>query len=224
MGIGSIASGIGEAMNNKMVSFTDGDILSFSVASAFGKLGSANTAGGVGFVFKLSTIPLSSITREREYRWAKIDRVDREPLKQWMGQGDETITLAGIVYPFYNQSSGLVRFLTGDLGDAQIKNVDKMAQNGTPFLVINGRGTVLGRFIIDKVRETNTYLTTNGTARKQEIEISLSKYGEISDSQREQLYQKSFYKQALRNQAIKIVARRVATYARRFNLPTIKGL
>lgn len=217
MAIGAAISGIasgaagsfdGVLANGKggMISLTDGELLSFTVP------------GGSSFVFKLSTLPHQSYKRDTEYRWAQNDVFGKEPVLQWCGKGMETITLQGTVFPFYNQGYGLLRYITGNQGDMQVDNFrEKFAENGKPGLLINGRGTVWGKYVIEKVSDSGSMFMPNGTPRKQEFDITFKKYSSnISDTEKQ-----AYYYKAIGAQAVRIAARRLAVLTRKFELPSL---
>lgn len=51
------------------------------------------------FVFQLSTLPHQQIQQSRNWRHVKNERINRPPSWQYIGAGDDTITLSGLLYP-----------------------------------------------------------------------------------------------------------------------------
>ncbi|HEX8963635.1 MAG TPA: phage tail protein, partial [Rhodocyclaceae bacterium] len=51
------------------------------------------------FVFSLHTLPYQQLQRSAQWRHPSNSRVGRRPARQYVGPGDETITLTGTLYP-----------------------------------------------------------------------------------------------------------------------------
>lgn len=116
------------------------------------------------FVFKLKTAPIDTIKRTTAQRWEAKNRVGQGPAWQWVGPGEDTITLDGT----------LVAGLTGGAG-----NVDKlreMAAGGKAWILTLGTGDVAGQWFIKSVEETRSNLIGNGQPRKITFSLTLERY------------------------------------------------
>uniref|UniRef100_UPI001BD36111 phage tail protein n=1 Tax=Sodalis sp. dw_96 TaxID=2719794 RepID=UPI001BD36111 len=51
------------------------------------------------FVFTLKTVPYQNLNRATEYRWPTNSRVGLPPAAQFLGPGNDHITLSGILLP-----------------------------------------------------------------------------------------------------------------------------
>ena len=51
------------------------------------------------FVFMRQTLPHQTLQRDAEYRWPSNSRVGKRDSFQFLGPGEEKITLAGTLYP-----------------------------------------------------------------------------------------------------------------------------
>lgn len=116
--------------------------------------------------FSVDTAAYNSLQRTTTYRWARQDRIGTVPAAQWVGPGEDTISLRGVVYPHY--SGGL----------AQISNMRAEAAQGRPLRLVDGRGTVHGFWTIDKVREDESVFLPGGIPRKIDFRMQLTYYGE----------------------------------------------
>lgn len=116
--------------------------------------------------FSLNTSAYQSLKRSSEYRWPSIERIGKEPLLQAIGPGCDRIDLDGVIYPHFR----------GGLG--QINAMRDSAQKQEPFLLINGQGNVLGRFVITQIEESQNTFLADGAPRKIEFRLSLERYGE----------------------------------------------
>lgn len=113
------------------------------------------------FIFGLPTIAYQTLQRHTEWRYAKNSRVGMRPGFQYIGPGDDLITLSGWVAPE----------LTGSA--ASIDMVRRMAGTGKPYLLLTGSGEVLGAYKINSIDETQTLFYINGQARRVEFNIQL---------------------------------------------------
>lgn len=120
-----------------------------------------------GFNFGLSTAAYQELRRSSEYLWPSQQRFGGGPAIQATGVGDETISLPGVIYPAWNGGTG------------QLDLLRSLALQKKQLKLIDGRGNILGEWVIERVEETQSTFAQGGVARKQEFTISLKKYGEI---------------------------------------------
>ena len=98
------------------------------------------------FIFALDTLPFDSLERERQARWASGNRVGRQPAHQFLGAGEETLTLEATLYPE----------LTG--GPEAVDTLYKMMESGKAWVLLSGDGVVIGNYIITKIKDTMSVL------------------------------------------------------------------
>jgi phage protein U len=120
-----------------------------------------------GFKFGVSTAAYQELKRTTEYLWPSQQRFGAAPALQATGMGDDAISLSGVVYPEWNGGTGQLDALRGLAGDRQ------------PLTMIDGRGNVLGRWVIERVEEGQGVFAQAGVARKQEFTLGLKKYDDI---------------------------------------------
>ncbi len=116
------------------------------------------------FTFALRTAPFETLKRSTSQRWSSNARVGRGPGQQWVGPGDDTITLDGSLMPE----------LTG--GPATLDKLRAMADSGTAWIMIDGQGENLGKWYIDSVEETRSHLAGPGLPRRIEFSLKLVRY------------------------------------------------
>jgi len=116
--------------------------------------------------FCIKNAAYDSFKRRTEYNWKSQERIGAEPAMQFVGDGEDTIDLAGTIYPHFKG------------GLRQVPLMRAEASLGKPLFLISGNGTAFGRWCIVEVSETNTYFMPDGTARKIEFSLSLKRYGE----------------------------------------------
>ena len=118
------------------------------------------------FKFSINTAAYQSLQRSINYRWQSQERIGRMPAQQFVGIGEESISLDGIIYPHFNNE-----------GIKQITEIEIMAADGLPLDVIDGGGNSYGQWVIISINETKTIFFSNGAPRKVEFTISIKKYG-----------------------------------------------
>lgn len=115
------------------------------------------------FVFALQTAPYQQLQRQTTWRHPSQSRVGRRPARQFLGPGEDTITLSGTLYPE----------LTG--GKLSLAMLHSMAETGKAWPLIEGSGQIYGMFVIEDKSETHTTFFPDGTARKIEFSLKLSR-------------------------------------------------
>lgn len=125
------------------------------------------------YTFELDTAAFQQLQRQSAYRWQRLARLGRTPAAQFLGPGDDDITLAGSIYPHFR----------GGLG--QVGAMRAQAGRGEPLALtyaFERVGQYCGLWCIQRVQETRTLLFKDGTPRRIDFTLSLLAYGE-DDSQ-----------------------------------------
>lgn len=117
------------------------------------------------FRFSTNTATYHELRHSQQYRWQSQARLLRRPAYQFVGLGEETLEIPGVVLPHYRG------------GIEQIQTMRDIAKVGKPLLLVDGLGHVWGEWIIRQINETQTFFLANGQPRKQEFQLSLSHYG-----------------------------------------------
>lgn len=116
------------------------------------------------FVFGMGTTAYDNLRRQLGWRHPANSRVGVRPARQFLGPEDETINLAGTVY--------------SDLfpkGAVSLEQIEAMGNKGEAYLLIGGDGTIHGEFVIESLETTHTYFYPDGTARKIEFSLKLTR-------------------------------------------------
>lgn len=122
------------------------------------------------FVFELKTAPFATVNRQTDHRWRMQDRAGAAPAAQYLGPGEDTLTIDGTLYPE----------LTG--GPVHLDRLRTMASSGKAWILLDGQGRNQGQWFIMSVNETRSYLLGNGLARKIDFSLSLSRYWDAAPS------------------------------------------
>lgn len=115
------------------------------------------------FVFSLSTAAYQELQRQTEWRHASNSRVGMAPARQFVGRGDDSISLPGVILP---ELAGTALSL-----DA----VRLMANTGKAWPLVEGSGRIYGLWVVDSLTETKTLFFRDGTPRRIEFNISLKR-------------------------------------------------
>lgn len=113
------------------------------------------------FVFSLPDLAYQQLQRSAAWRHASSERVGARAARQYLGPGEETIELSGLIAPE----------LTGS--PASLDTLREMAAEGRPLTLVDGTGVVHGAFVITGLQETRTLFFPDGAARKIEFSLSL---------------------------------------------------
>lgn len=122
------------------------------------------------FVFSRLTVPYQASQHDMVWRHPTNSRVGARPSAQFLGVGDETLTLSGVLMPE----------ITG--GELSLEALRKMADTGKAYPLIEGRGTVTGFFVIEKISRGRIEFFSDGAARRIEFTIELKRVDEKNTS------------------------------------------
>lgn len=115
------------------------------------------------FVFGMRTLPYQQLQRQVTWRHPTNSRVGARPSAQFVGRGDEVITLSGVLYPE----------ITG--GRISLAALEAMADEGLAWPLIEGTGWVYGLYVVEELSTTSTAFFPDGAARKIEFSIKLKR-------------------------------------------------
>ena len=115
------------------------------------------------FVFGLPTLAYQELQRTTEWRHASTSRIGTNPASQFLGRGEDTITLPGTLLP------GLVG------SPLSLDVLRKMADTGKAWPLIGGTGRIYGTWVITSISETQQVFFEDGTLRRYEFTISLKR-------------------------------------------------
>lgn len=115
------------------------------------------------FVFALNTLAYQELRRSSSWRHASNSRVGARPARQYVGPGDETITLTGLQAPEF-------------MSDRKaIERLRDMADKGSAYALVNGAGEAFGAWVIESIDETGSIFVREGVPRRVEFTITLAR-------------------------------------------------
>ena len=115
------------------------------------------------FVFMLRTLPYQQLQQSQAWRHVKNERVNTSAGWQYIGPGDNTITLNGVLYPE----------ITG--GNLSLAALTSMGYAGMPWPLISGVGQIYGMYVMTQLDEGNSEFDQYGNPKKIEFTITLSR-------------------------------------------------
>jgi phage protein U len=115
------------------------------------------------FVFSLHTAAYQEMQRQTDWRHASNNRIGAGPARQFLGRGEDAITLPGVILP---ELAGSVLSL-----DA----LRLMANTGKAWPMVEGSGRIYGLWVIESLSETKTLFFRDGTPRRIEFNLNLKR-------------------------------------------------
>jgi len=118
------------------------------------------------FVFMRQTLPYQTMQRDSTFRWPSNARMGKRNAFQYTGPENDTITISGELFPE----------ITG--GTLSLSAVRLMAEQGKAWPLIEGTGMIYGMFVINSVSETGTLFYPDGSPRKINFTLKLTRVDE----------------------------------------------
>lgn len=116
------------------------------------------------FVFEIGSLPYQQLAQAWEWRFAQSERFGARPASQYLGQGAETISLTGALYPGEHIGSW-----------SALQTIRDMADRGNAYTLTSGGGAVLGDFFIRKLDLNQELFFVDGVARKGDFSLQLER-------------------------------------------------
>lgn len=113
------------------------------------------------FLFDLPTLAHDELQRRASWRHARSARVGARDATQFVGPGEETISLSGAVYAEITD------------GRVSIEDLRTMAASGEAWPLLDGTGTMFGDFVIEAIDERHAHLMLDGRAQRIDFAIDL---------------------------------------------------
>lgn len=115
--------------------------------------------------FSIDSAAYQELKHSQAYRWQAQERLQRRPAMQFLGAGEESIELTGVIYPHFKG------------GLEQLDTMRTDANKGQPLLLVDGLGFVWGQWVITQIDEGQSFFQGNGQPLKQSFQLKLVNYG-----------------------------------------------
>ena len=116
------------------------------------------------YYFNLDTAAFDELRRQTSARWAGQERLTRTIAQQAVGQGEDKITLKGVIF-------------TSRGGIKQLDALRTIVRRLQPVSLVTGYGDVLGTWCLTSLDEEQGALLAGGIPRKQGFSLEFVKYG-----------------------------------------------
>ena len=117
------------------------------------------------FGFEIGTVPFQELARETEWRHASTPRYQARPASQFLGPGEDKVTLSGAIIP-------------GVAGSfSSMDTLKAMGDQGEHWPLVDGTGKVHGIYRLDRISERESSFMLGGVPRKSDFTIELSRVG-----------------------------------------------
>ena len=115
------------------------------------------------FIFDTDTTLFDELTRRRSWRHGRTERFGARAASQYLGPGEDQVTLSGKLIPE----------LAGSY--SSFEKLVEMADTGEAYPLADGLGNILGSFTIETIDEQHGNLIDNGRARIIDFNIDLKR-------------------------------------------------
>ena len=113
------------------------------------------------FLFQIPTLAFDELQRKTDWRFAMSGRVGTRDAAQFLGVGDETVSLSGSVYAEISD------------GAVSLDTLRDMANTGEALPLVSGAGAVFGNFIIRSIDERHAVMMADGRPLRIDFGIDL---------------------------------------------------
>jgi phage protein U len=115
------------------------------------------------FVFSLETIAYQEFQRQTDWRHGSTSRIGTNPARQFLGRGDDSITLPGVLLPALAGSQ------------LSLDALRMMGDTGKAWPLVEGSGKIYGLWVIESLSDTRTIFFRDGAARRIEFTLKLTR-------------------------------------------------
>ena len=113
------------------------------------------------FIFSLPTLSFQELQRRTDWRHARNERVGARAAVQFVGPGEETISLNGAAVAELQD------------GRASLDKLREMADQGDAWSLVDGAGHIYGNFVITAIDKRTHRFAPDGTPLKIDFGIDL---------------------------------------------------
>jgi hypothetical protein len=108
------------------------------------------------FRFEVGKAAYEELAHSTEARWEKHPIIGRRPAAQYLGPGEETVTLRGTIYPRY----------TGEGSAAQARDLLSAAQDKKTYTLMASDGSIIDIYRLERAKAVSTEILPEGSAQK----------------------------------------------------------
>ncbi len=112
--------------------------------------------------FSVAAGSFESLRRLTRWRIDRPDPIDGLGVPVHRGRVDDAITLSGVVFPGY----------VGGL--SSVERLRELGDTGDPAMLVDGEGTIYGRWLVSALEEEATHHTPTGKPRRISYQLTLA--------------------------------------------------
>jgi phage protein U len=116
-------------------------------------------------VFEIEPLNYNKLQQQVDFRWATLGRLGTEPARQFIGPGNKSITINGLLFP--NEFGGYEKY----------RAIEFTAHASKAVMLVGGSGHVFGRVAITKVSETQNHIGLAGQPAMVKFNVTVERYG-----------------------------------------------
>jgi phage protein U len=121
------------------------------------------------FVFSVETTLYEVLIRSREWRHASAERFGARAASQYVGPGQDNVTISGLLVP---EIQG--RY-------SALETLADMAAAGETYPLMDGLGRILGHYRIVRLDEDHVQVMAGGLPRQVAFRIELERGDDVTD-------------------------------------------
>jgi len=114
--------------------------------------------------FSVATGGMGDTDRTTEWRWQSQEVIGAPPALQYVGPGEDKMTIKGTIFPHFR----------GGLN--QVDAMRNQAGMGKPLILVDGTGRFYGEWVITSIGESRSVFMSDGAPRKIEFTLDIKKY------------------------------------------------
>lgn len=116
------------------------------------------------FLFTVDVLSFKELQRDRQWKYASNQVARGRDSQQYMGSGEDTVTLSGIIYHEHG------------FGKRQsLDDLAALADRGQGNMLVDGSGYIYGVYKIDSINEGKTIFVDVGVSRKIDFTVKLTR-------------------------------------------------
>jgi phage protein U len=126
--------------------------------------------------FEVFPLNVHQMDHATQSEWARKEIVGAATYREWVGEGDDEVTLRGKVFPHFMSAKLRERGQpnsSGGLGHLDV--LDGMRRLGQAHLLIRGDGWKLGWYVIEKLARGHTMLGADGIGQQIEFQATFQR-------------------------------------------------
>jgi phage protein U len=115
------------------------------------------------FAFALESVPYEELSRKMNWRHARTERIGAFAAAQFLGPGEEAISITGAMIPP----------LAGVYSNMRV--IEQLADLGEAQPLIDADGVVWGHYTIEGIDKKQSFIMADGRPRKTDFTIELKR-------------------------------------------------